>query len=260
MLAETTTSDDSFNHYLLYLRALSEVTKLTSVKIDQLTKLASRFIEDQSIDDINIIKKIYICCFLSILQVDNKEVDVSFNTEREIVRTVGDGIEYETDLCEMLSYINFHNNRGKDLANIEKWKLIPRYVVNEIYVYPNSIVDIIESYIKTENLFVDTTPLAKTEDEVMALVTDNRYNSYVDRNYISDSLIDFFLDYLLHICNMDHEIMSNSVLSSSRSVLVDIVIQSSECRKEEGKLRSYLSIVQCILSSNKCGYYDHNGV
>lgn len=61
-------------------------------------------------------------------------------------------------------------------------------------------------------LFIDSTPRPKTEDEVWALATPERFQKYQTSGGASDSMLDHYFDKLLQVARPPAEIVRNSYL------------------------------------------------
>jgi len=131
-------------------------------------------------------------------------------------------------ILRWISYVSTSHN-GNDIpaeALEYPWVLWPRYCDRIEAVGLIGITRLLE-YSHQYGIvdYLETTPRAQTYEEVMSLVTPERFEQYRHNNGVSVSSIDHIYDKLLHICDVktdspyiDHQ------LSLGKQVLVDICI------------------------------------
>lgn len=102
-------------------------------------------------------------------------------------------------VIRMVSLVSSSSNGDRIPEDVvgKEWMLIPRYA-DRIKAIGLVGIERCFQYNKTKkhHLFIETTPRAKTVDEIFSIATEERYNSY--RGY-SDSMIDHYYDKLLRV-------------------------------------------------------------
>lgn len=112
------------------------------------------------------------------------------------------------------------------------WVLWPRYC-DRIEAVGWIGVERVKQYSQIKNIvdFTDSTPQATSYQEVMSYVTPDRFERYLHRNGVSDSIIDHIYDKLLHICVETDSPYINQRLSDGKHFLVEICIDFGNYRK-----------------------------
>ncbi len=104
-------------------------------------------------------------------------------------------------MIKLVSYTENGNSKcGISLE--EDWLLYPRYAdrleaiggvgIERCYIY-TIYVD--------RPLYLDTTPRAKTREELSHIVTTERYKNYLNKKNLEDTFINHFYDKVLHVAN-----------------------------------------------------------
>jgi uncharacterized protein len=104
-------------------------------------------------------------------------------------------------MIKLVSYTT--NGNSKDDESVEQdWLLYPRYAdrlesigevgIERCYIY---------SIYVDRPLYLETTPRAKTKEELNRIVTIDRYNSYLNNEIVENTLVGQIYDKILHIAD-----------------------------------------------------------
>ncbi len=143
-------------------------------------------------------------------------------------------IEFINLVIEMIELVNIqeNNNTVVNLVKNKLWMLIPRYS-NQLELIGK--IGIVKSYqyslTNKIQLFTNNTFRAKNIDELCLIATEERFNNYhnmclIDKYFTSESMIDYYYDKLLRICNFQN---FNKYLidtfNDKINVMIDFVIK-----------------------------------
>ena len=245
--------------YLDYENSVTRISRSMCVPM-RVIHLAGSLTKEYFLeDDVSKRKKILIACTLSRISNRSLKKELLYQRERSIIRVFKDD-KYEDDIIHMISYISYHHNLDVDFTRIEKWKLIPRMAYLQFIVSPQELLRIYDDYCKKLlPLFVASTPLCVTQEEVMSHVTRKRYNAYVSRGFKSVSMVDFYYDKLFHIFNEDVGFSSDGSSDErggsvpfgfSKVATFGIAINCSLLRNDYKKCSTFIETVMSTLRNN----------
>lgn len=127
--------------------------------------------------------------------------NANYDNARRIIHEIGLETDVETSIIEMIKVISTSSNGNSipTTAIDEPWILYPRYADRIEAIGWTGIVRCWEYTLSSGvPLYTDATPRADDEKKVAAVATSARFEAYKGK---SDSMLDHYLDKLLHIGN-----------------------------------------------------------
>jgi uncharacterized protein len=124
----------------------------------------------------------------------------NYENLRSILKQTGKSSDFIEDVVFMVSIVSASKNgdRIPRCVRDKPWMLIPRYADR---IEAIGIIGVERCYTYTKNvsklpLYLESSPRPKTEDQIWALATEERYNAYKGN---SASMIDHYYDKLLRL-------------------------------------------------------------
>ena len=248
-----------------FRRYKSKITRLNpDYEISNLlTFIVTDILTKNKIVNVNIIRKVYVASFLILVTKDKYEAD--YRQERKIIKSQGDGGDFESDIIEMLSYTTLiFDTVTTDAEVVTKetsWKLIPKIAWMRYHVSPgkiyllytdNCVATIDNDFSPKWMLFDDDTPKSPTDEDVMMYVSFERIKEFYGKGCVSQSLIDYFYNFTLYVCEAG--LKMSDIADVSPFLLMKTLITGIIVTASSGSINELCSVLLPLIATFKDSY------